>query len=448
MRRKSIFLTGVLTVLILLVVGVSRERGVMAVGETYDELNIFSEVLHIVQQNYVEETETKDLVYGAIKGMLSSLDPHSGFMDVDTYKELQVDTRGKFGGIGIQIAIRNKQLTIIAPIEDTPGYEVGLKAGDLIIKVDGKFTKEMDLMGAVKLMRGQPGTKVTLTIMRKGFKKPEKFHITRAIIKVKSVKHKIIDEEIGYLRLSQFQQESGKELENAIEKILKDDKVNSIILDLRNNPGGLLDQAIEITGKFLSRGTLVVYTKGRNQERQDYKVREDVDFPRLPMVVLVNGGSASASEIVAGALQDWNRAIVLGTQTFGKGSVQTVVPLADGSGLRLTTAKYYTPRDKSIQNIGITPDIVVEEKTIVKSDETDLHRIKEADLDNHLDNPDMVPLTPVDENDKDENGDPGKEKEKDGEENPEKSDYQLMEAVGLLKAWKIFEEKKPVFETP
>lgn len=437
MRKKSAALIGIFSLLILLLVAVSGERGVQAVGETYEELNIFSEVLHLVQQNYVEETNTKDLVYGAIRGMINSLDPHSGFMEPDTYKELQVDTRGKFGGIGIQIAIRDKQLTIIAPIEDTPGYQAGLKAGDLILKVDDTYTKDMDLMSAVKLMRGEPGTKVTLMIMRKEFKKPQKFTITRAIIKVKSVKVKTLDKEIGYLRLSQFQQDSGKELENGMKKLLKDEKIRSLILDLRNNPGGLLDQAVEVCGKFLPKGALVVYTKGRNEERHDYKVRKGLDFPRVPMVVLVNGGSASASEIVAGALQDWNRAIVLGTQTFGKGSVQTVVPLSDGSGLRLTTAKYYTPRDQSIQNVGITPDIVVEDRVLVKTKDDGFHRIKESDLENHLENPDVEPVSTDGET----------EQEGKSPEEREQEDYQLREAIALLKAWKVFEEKKPVFES-
>lgn len=438
MRKKSIVLTGLLSLLVLVIIGVTREIGVQAIEETYEKLNIFSEVLHMIQQNYVESTDTKELIYGAIKGMTNSLDPHSAFMDPDTYNELQVDTRGKFGGIGIQIAIRDKQLTIIAPIEDTPGYKAGLKSGDWILKVDDTSTKDMDLMDAVKLMRGEPGKKVTLTIMRKGFKKPQKFTVTRAIIKVKSVKHKTIDKEIGYIRLSQFQQDTGKELEKAMNKLIKEEKVRSFILDLRNNPGGLLGQAVEVSGKFLPKGTLVVYTKGRSEDRQDYKVKRDDEFPNFPMVVLVNGGSASASEIVAGALQDWERAIVLGTQSFGKGSVQTVVPLSDGSGLRLTTAKYYTPRDQSIQNVGITPDIVVDDKLIIKSKDVNFNNIKEADLDNHLDNPDAHELL---EEEKD------KEVIDDSEQENEKSDYQLQEAVSLLKAWKIFKEKKPVFES-
>jgi len=444
MKRKSFAWTLFLSLLILIVVGVTHESGVQAKGETYEQLNIFSEVFHMVQQNYVEEVDTKKLVYGAIKGMLNSLDPHSSFMEPDTYKELQVDTRGKFGGIGIQISIRDNQLTIIAPIEDTPGDRVGLKAGDVILKVDDEWTKDLSLMDAVKLMRGKPGTKVILTIMRKEFKKPKKFTITRAVIKVKSVKYKSIDEGIGYLRLSQFQQDSGKEIENGMKKLLKEEHIHGLILDLRNNPGGLLDEAVNICGKFLDEGTLVVYTKGRRQGRNDYKVKRSFDYPRLPMVVLINAGSASASEIVAGALQDWGRAIIMGTQSFGKGSVQTVVPLSDGSGLRLTTAKYYTPRDKSIQNVGITPDIVVEEKVIVKSAPSEFHRVKEADLKNHLDNPDLEEPHPAGEK---EAPSPEGEKDRKVEESPESKDYQLQEAIALLKAWKVFEKIKPTFAT-
>ncbi len=438
MKKRFIFSAGAVLLLVLLVIGVSRETRVLAKGETYEQLNIFSEVLHLVQQNYVEEVDTKKMVYGAVRGMLDALDPHSTFMEPDTYRELQVDTQGKFGGIGIQIAVRDKQLTIIAPIEDTPGHRAGLKAGDHIVKVNDQWTKDLTLMEAVKLMRGKPGTNVTLTIMRKSFKRPQEFEITRAIIKVKSVKVKTIDEEIGYVRLSQFQQDSSRELENGLNKLLKEGKIRSLILDLRNNPGGLLDEAVKVCGKFLNEGTLVVYTQGRVEEKQEYKIKGDYDFPRLPTVVLVNGGSASASEIVAGALQDWGRAIVMGTQTFGKGSVQTVVPLSDGSGLRLTTAKYYTPRDKSIQNVGITPDIVVEDHLLVKSREDSPHLVKESDLKNHLDNPDLER--------------PGAEEEPDresktlpGEGEAEESDYQLHEAVALLKAWKVFEEKKAIF---
>ena len=435
MNKRSVVLTTCLCLAVLLVGGLAWERRVQATEETYEELNIFSEVLHMIQQNYVEEVDTKELIYGAIKGMVNSLDPHSNFMDPDTYNELQVDTRGTFGGIGIQISIRNNQLTIIAPIEDTPGFKVGLKAGDLILKVDDTPTKDLDLMGAVKLMRGEPGTKVRLTIMREGFKKPKEFTITRAVIKVKSVKFKAVEPGIGYVRLSQFQQKTGEELERALKELRDKDKIHSLILDLRNNPGGLLDQAVEVCGKFLPKGTLVVYTQGRREERRDYKVRESFDFPDLPMVVLVNGGSASASEIVAGALQDWGRAIILGTETFGKGSVQTVVPLSDGSGLRLTTAKYYTPRDKSIQNVGITPDVVVEERVILKPKEG-VHRIKEADLQNHLKNPDL------EEEPRTQEEAPAEQTE----EEAEAADYQLQEAISLLKAWRVFEEKKPAFQ--
>ncbi|MEK6776375.1 MAG: S41 family peptidase [bacterium] len=445
MRKRSFLITGMLFLLIFVFVGVVREKRVQATAETYEQLNIFSEVLHLLQQNYVEDVDTKKLIYGAINGMVNSLDPHSGFMEPDTYKELQVDTQGKFGGIGIQIAIKNKELTIIAPIEDTPGFQAGLKSGDVILKVDESSTKDMSLMDAVKLMRGEPGTKVTLTIMRGEFKLPKKFELKRAIINVKSVKFKAIDDNIGYIHLTQFQQESGKELTNALKQLTKDNKVSSMILDLRNNPGGLLDQAVEVCGKFLPKGTLVVYTQGRSEQRHDYKTMEDSDFTKIPMVVLVNGGSASASEIVAGALQDWARAIVLGTQTFGKGSVQTVIPLSDGSGLRLTTAKYYTPRDKSIQNVGITPDIAVEDRVIIKSKEgEEYHMIKESELEHHLDNPDIENMP----QDQEQNPKIDKDKTETQEiKKPEESDYQLQQAVALLKGLKILEEKKPLLNS-
>ncbi len=443
MRKRSFLITGILFIMILVFVGVAREKRVQATAETYEQLNIFSEVLHLLQQSYVEDVDTKKLIYGAINGMVNSLDPHSGFMDADTYKELQVDTQGKFGGIGVQIAVKDKELTIIAPIEDTPGFKAGLKAGDVILRVDDKSTKDMSLMDAVKLMRGEPGTKVILTIMRKEFKRPKKFEITRAIINVKSIKSKAIDNDIGYIHLTQFQQDSGKELGKAMNELIKENKVSALILDLRNNPGGLLDQAVEVCGKFLPKGTLVVYTQGRSEQRHDYKIMEDSDFPRIPMLVLVNGGSASASEIVAGALQDWGRAIILGTQTFGKGSVQTVIPLSDGSGLRLTTAKYYTPRDKSIQNVGITPDVVVEERVIIKpKEDEENHMIKESDLEHHLANPDIenVPQDQEPEIDKDKTGIQEIKK-------LEESDYQLQEAIALLKALKVLEEKKPLFNS-
>lgn len=448
MKKRSFLITGILCLLIFVFVGVVRGKRVQATAETYEQLNIFSEVLHLLQQNYVEDVDTKKLIYGAINGMVNALDPHSGFMEPDTYKELQVDTQGKFGGIGIQIAIKNKELTIIAPIEDTPGFKAGLKSGDVILKVDESSTKDMSLMDAVKLMRGEPGTNVTLTILREEFKRPKKFEITRAIINVKSVKFKAIDDNIGYIHLTQFQQDSGKELTNALKQLTKENKVSSMILDLRNNPGGLLDQAVEVCGKFLPRESLVVYTQGRSEQRHDYKTMENSDFTQIPMVVLVNGGSASASEIVAGALQDWARAIVLGTQTFGKGSVQTVIPLSDGSGLRLTTAKYYTPRDKSIQNVGITPDIVVEDRVISKPKEgEEYHIIKESELEHHLGNPDIEDM-PQDQEQEPEIDKDKKDKTEIQEiKKPEESDYQLQQAVALLKALKIMEKKKPLFNS-
>src|SRR3989338_4191195 len=327
-------------------------------GENYEELRVFAEALSLVQRNYVEETKTKDLVYGAIKGMLSDLDPHTNFMTPETYKEMQVDTKGEFGGLGIQISIKDKKLVVIAPIEDTPAWEAGVKAGDHIFKIDNELTRDLTLTTAVEKMRGPKGTKVKLTIMREGEKDPLEFTITRDIIKIKSIKHKMLEGNIGYIRLTQFKERSAEDMKEALEDLEKQE-MKSLILDLRNNPGGLLKVSVQIAELFIKEGKLIVSVKGRDDEKEEYlsaatKARED-----YPIVVLVNEGSASASEIVAGALKDWERGGVLGTQTFGKGSVQTVFSLSDGSGMRLTTAKDYTPKGISIQNTGITPDILV-----------------------------------------------------------------------------------------
>lgn len=405
-------------------------------GESYEDLRVFAEALSMVQKSYVEETKTRDLVYGAIKGMLSELDPHSNFMSPDTYKEMQVDTKGEFGGLGIQISVKDKKLVVIAPIEDTPAWRAGIKAGDHIFKIDNELTKDLTLEDAVKKMRGPKDTKITLTIVREGEQEPLEFTVVRDIIKIKSVKHKMLSGDIGYVRLTQFQERTGDDLENAL-KDLEKRNIKSLILDLRNNPGGLLKVAVQISEVFLKEGKLVVSVKGRDGEKEEYlsssnKVREE-----YPIVVLVNEGSASASEIVAGALQDWGRGIVLGTQTFGKGSVQTVFTLSDGSGMRLTTAKYYTPKGISIQNTGITPDIVV--KPVKKETEVEQKAVREKDLKKHLGN-ETVPA----EEEKQNSGSEEEEQERVlGEEIAEEEDIQLQRAVDLLKGWKIFKGVTP-----
>lgn len=391
----------------------------------YKELKVFTEVLSVVKRSYVEEVQPKDLIYGAVRGMLSSLDPHSGFMTPEAYKEMQVDTKGEFGGLGIQISMKNGHLTIISPIEDTPAFRVGLTAGDIIIKINGEPTKEMDLHEAVNKMRGPKGTPVTITVIREGWKEGKDFTIVRDIIQIKSVKSKMLDTDIGYVKINQFQEKTAEELSDTLASLSKNG-MRSMILDLRNNPGGLLNSAVEVSSRFLSPGKLVVYIKGRNGDKNEYKTYNIGDpYLDMPMIVLINQGSASASEIVAGALKDWQRAVVLGARTFGKGSVQSVIPLSDGSGLRLTTARYYTPKGTSIQLTGIEPDIAVkiEAKDGMKSHPV----IREQDLKGHLDN-----------DQRQETGAPDDEAVP--MEIAEESDLQLQRAIELLKTWVVFKE--------
>ena len=424
MPRKRVLLIWLL-VIVVTATGISIGRLSATVtgtsGEGYEELKTFTEVLTMVKKFYVEPVTTKDLVYGAIKGMLNSLDPHSSFMPPQAFKEMQVETKGEFGGLGIQIGIKEGVLTVISPIEDTPAWKAGLKAGDQIVKINGTPTKDMSIEDAVTKMRGAPKTSVTITVYRQGWKEPKDFTIVREIIRIKSVKSRIIDGDIGYVKISQFQEQTASDLGKALKK-LDEKKINSLILDLRNNPGGLLNSAVDVAGELLPKGKLVVYTKTRSGEKSEFYTDGD-QLATQPMIVLVNGGSASASEIVAGALKDWNRAVILGTQTFGKGSVQTVIPLSDGSGLRLTTARYYTPRGISIQNTGITPDIEV--KLVAKNGEKEHPVLRERDLARHLQNEQKGKTTP-------------EEVETVPVEVPEKEDAQLQRAVDILKTWNVF----------
>jgi carboxyl-terminal processing protease len=374
-----------LTLLILL--GLQGDSQVSAALDRsiYKNLKTFNEVLDMVQKNYVEEIESKKLIDGAINGIMKSLDPHSTYMTADMYKELEVETRGSFGGIGIEITIKKDILTVVSPIEDTPAFTAGIKAGDHIIQIDGKSTKDITIMEAVKKMRGQKDTKVTITIMRENMPKPKDFVITRDIIKIKSVKSKVYDDNIGYIRVSSFQERTADDLKKVIKDLnAKVGNPKGVILDLRNNPGGLLNQAVGVADVFLKSG-IIVSTKGRTKSMESKSVaKDDGNEPTCPIVILVNEGTASAAEIVSGALQDSGRAIVIGMQTFGKGSVQTVIPLENGSALKLTTAKYYTPNGRSIQAEGIKPDIVV--KNIRPSEEKELTDdfIRERDLKGHI----------------------------------------------------------------
>ena len=423
-KKKVLIIAGALVGVLFaaIAIGVVSTKIVNA-QSTYEDLRTFVDVLNVIKKNYVDEVKTKDLVSGAIKGMLSSLDPHSGYMSAEAFKEFQVETKGEFGGLGIQIGMKDNILTVIAPIEDTPAYKAGIKAGDKILKIDSESTKSMGIQDAVSKMRGPKGKPVILNIYREGWTEPKDFTIVRDIIKIKSVKAKMLQNDIGYIKLTQFQEMTSEDLAKALKE-LKDKGMKSIILDLRNDPGGLLNSAVDVAGQFLPAKKLVVYIKGRSGDKIEYFTEGDVPaYVDLPMVVLVNQGSASASEIVAGALKDWNRAVIVGVQTFGKGSVQTLIPLSDGSGLRLTTAKYYTPNGISIQNVGITPDIVVK---LEAKDGKGMSVIREKDLEGHLRNEKNIEA-PVDV-------------DKVPLEVEEKDDVQLQRAIDALKTWEVIEK--------
>jgi carboxyl-terminal processing protease len=359
-------------------------------SDIYQYLRLFSDVLNIVQDNYVEKADSKKLMYGAINGMLRELDPHSSFMKPEDYKELQIETKGKFGGLGIEITLRDGVLTVVAPLEDTPADKAGILAGDQIVKIDDEPTQDMTLMEAVQKMRGVKGTKVRLTVIRKGEKKPLDFELVRAEIAIRSVKSRVLESGYGYVRITSFQSGTASDLRKALEQLESESgSLQGLVLDLRNDPGGLLDQAVEVSDEFLEDG-LIVYTGGRLESQQmRFEAHKNSKPHNYPIVVLVNAGSASASEIVAGALQDHKRAIILGEQTFGKGSVQTVVPLNDGSAIRLTTSLYYTPSGRSIQAKGITPDIVVKRELPEKDGDEgtdEARRVREKDLPRHMEN--------------------------------------------------------------
>lgn len=424
-----------------------------------EDLRNFADVFNAIKQGYVEPVEDKQLITHAISGMLSNLDPHSAYLDADAYRDLQVSTQGEFGGLGIEVGMEDGLVKVVSPIDDTPAFRAGIKAGDLIFKLDDTPVKGMTLNDAVKKMRGKPKTPIKLTILRKGEAKPLEITLMRDIIKVQSVKSKMIEPGYGYLRVSQFQEESASDVVKHLDKLFKADAgkkdagMKGLVLDLRNDPGGLLHGAIGVSAAFLPVGSVVVTTDGRVADAKRKYVAASEDYLRsdsredfikklpegartVPLIVLVNGGSASASEIVAGALQDHKRAVVMGTQTFGKGSVQTVLPLSAKTAIKLTTARYYTPNGHSIQAKGITPDIIVEETANGGSRE----RVREADLDRHLVNDKEgeknAPPKKSDKADK-----TGKPQEKGKDDSPavafepaSKDDFQLTQAVNLLKA--------------
>jgi len=374
-----------------------------------EELRAFTEVFGRIKTNYVEQVEDGKLITEAINGMLTGLDPHSAYLDADAYRELQIGTRGEFGGLGIEVSMENGFVKVISPIDDTPAFRAGMKAGDLIIKLDNTAVKGMTLNDAIKIMRGEPNTSITIKVLRKSEPKPIIFTIVRAIIKIQSVKSKLIEPGYAYIRVTQFQEQTGENLAKAIDKLFKESPIpmKGLILDLRNDPGGLLNGAVAVSAAFLPANSLVVYTDGRTPDakmklkaspefylrnvKNDYLKGLPPEIKTVPMVTLVNGGSASASEIVAGALQDHKRSIVMGTQTFGKGSVQTILPLGNNTAIKLTTARYYTPNGQSIQAKGITPDIIDE------SAKDESGRLREIDLDGHLSNERDEESKPIDE---------------------------------------------------
>jgi len=404
--------------------------------DVYKHIEIFTEVLRQVEKNYVEAQDPQDLIYGAIKGMVQNLDPHSSFMTKEEYDELMTETKGSFSGIGIEITVRDKVLTVVSPIEGTPAYEAGIKAGDKIIMVDGQSTQDMSLIEAVKKIRGPEGTKIDLTIAREGEDKPLDFSITRGVIPLKSVRSYTLEPEMGYIRISNFQSNTAEDLSSALEELEKEVPLKGLILDLRNNPGGLLSQAIDVSELFLDSG-VIVSTKGReNGHNIQATAHEDKKKRTYPIIVLVNGGSASAAEIVAGALQDNKKAIILGTRTFGKGSVQSILPLSDGSALRLTTALYYTPSGKSIQSSGIAPDIEIPFlPPDEKSEKASPRFIREENLKGHI---------PVEAENSTEAAEKGSAEEKDEKvKTLLENDNQVRQALQLLKSWSIFSKIQP-----
>jgi carboxyl-terminal processing protease len=338
--------------------------------ETYKELELFADALATIQSQYVDDAKPKDLIYGALTGMLSGLDPHSQFMTPEEYEELKVDTEGKFGGIGVEITMKDNLITVITPIEGTPAWDAGMQTNDRIVKIDNVVVKNFTLSDAVKRLRGKPGTEVAIVVWREKEGKLHSFKIKRAMIDVKDIKEaRILEDHIGYLKLVEFREDTPQELDKALGE-LRAKGMDSLVIDLRNNPGGLLDKAVQVSERFLAKGLLVVSIKGRDL-KQNAEFRASYGKPQtdLPIILLVNGGSASGSEIMAGAFQDHKRAVLLGAKTFGKGSVQTVLPLADGSALKLTTSKYFTPSGRTIHNIGISPDITVDQEEVARPKE-------------------------------------------------------------------------------
>lgn len=461
LQKLSLILTGLLAgVLISLNFSASADRSALE-PLPVEELRAFADVFNAIKQGYVEPVEDSTLINHAISGMLSGLDPHSAYLDVDAFKDLREGTQGEFGGLGIEVGMEDGFVKVVSPIEDTPAFRAGVLAGDLIVKLDDTPVKGMSLSDAVKRMRGKPNTSILLTIVREGESGPLEIKITREVVKVQSVRSKIVEPGFGYLRVAQFQENTAESVVEHLNRLMAEGPLEGLVLDLRNDPGGLLHGAIGVSAAFLPRDTLVVSTDGRAPDArreyraapEDYMRGRGADFIRrlpaaareVPMVVLVNAGSASASEIVAGALQDHGRARVVGTQTFGKGSVQTILPLNNSSAIKLTTARYYTPSGRSIQATGIVPDVIIEESVNGSS----ARRMREADLLGHLENglkertaTDADSVVPTDDAD----AVPAEE----GEQTPPaarftmggEDDFQLAQALRLLKGQELAQNEE------
>ncbi|MCW9048283.1 MAG: S41 family peptidase [Gammaproteobacteria bacterium] len=393
-----------------------------------EQLRNFSDIFARIKTDYVEQVEDKELLENAIRGMLSGLDPHSTYLDPEEYKELKIGTTGQFGGLGIQVGTEDGFVKVISPIDDTPAFKAGIKAGDLIIRLNDKSVKDMSLNDAVKLMRGKPGSIIELSVLREGKNEPLKFKIKRAVIKVKSVKSHMLEPGFGYVRISTFQSKTAQHLKDAINRLVKNNKapLNGLIVDLRNNPGGVLNAAADVSDLFIEKGKLV-YTRGRTEDSYfEFTARSGDVIKNAPIVVLINGGSASASEIVAGALQDHKRAVIMGEKSFGKGSVQTIQELRNGGAVKFTTARYFTPNGRSIQAEGIVPDIVLDNMQVTSTEHNGVKQIKESDLSGHISNPNSKKK--VSRKDKKNEDQMAEELQK---------DYKIHEALNLLKGMHI-----------
>lgn len=416
-----------LGILIATAGSVIAEKGnQQVVSLPFEELRTFTEIFGRIKQDYVETVADKDLLENAIRGMLAGLDPHSSYLNTEEYNDLKVGTTGRFGGLGIQVTMEDGFVKVISPIDETPAQRAGIQAGDMIIKLDDKPVKGMTLPNAVKIMRGEVGSKIELTIVRKGKNTPFNVTLVRDVIKVKSVRSRILDDNFGYLRISSFQSPTGEAVKEAVYQLNKENgaPLKGLVLDLRNNPGGVLDAAVSVSDAFLNSGK-IVYTEGRiKNAKMDFNATPGDLLAGAPMVVLINEGSASASEIVAGALQDHKRAIIMGTKSFGKGSVQTIMPTGNGGAVKFTTARYYTPSGRSIQATGIEPDIALERLKLESLEESSYKPIKEADLSHHLSNGNGK---------KEESKKPANDKDGKNKKGVDMRDYPLKEALNLLK---------------